>query len=171
MESSPIGKLFDREPISGNTIFHVLAELGSLELLYRIRANVDESCHSILNKKNYNGEFSTHVVIRNHRGQHAIKLMEILTTLGADLNTQEGLAGFTALHEAILRDDYEMAAWLCQQPTINLNLKTFGGLTAYQLAFRRKNKEMMDILRKHGANCEEPQVSESDLSDSEIESS
>lgn len=162
MEPSPIQKLFGREPIRGNTIFHVLAKLGSLELLNRICDNVDEPCDSILHEKNYNGEFCTHVVAKNHRGQAAIVLMEALMNLGADLNAVDARAGFTVLHETVLREDYELAEWLCQQPRLNLDSKTWGGLTAYQLAFKKKNQQMMDLFRTQGANCEQPNVCDSE---------
>lgn len=155
MEACPIQKLFDREPIRGNTILHELAKLGSLELLNRIRDNVDEPCNSILEKKNDDGEFSTHVVARYHSGQCAIKLMEALVKLGADLNAAEESEGFTILHDTVMSGDYQLAEWLCQQPGIDLDLKTSSGLTAYELAFREMDIPMMDLFREYGAKFED----------------
>lgn len=160
--SSGIERLFDKELIRGNTIFHELAEIGSLDILHRIYHNVKEPCRSILNVKNYNGDCCTHIAVRNNRGSRAIKIVDILVKLGADLNACNLFAGSTILHESVLSDDYSMVAWLCQQPGIKFDLITWGHQSAYQIAARKKNKRMMLILSNHGACPEDPISSESE---------
>lgn len=163
MTSSSIKKLFDSEPVRGNTIFHVLAELGSLELLYRIRDRVDEAFDSIVLKKNYNGETSIHVAAKKNKGQRAISIIQVLVEFGGDLNAADRYTGVTVLHEAVWREDYILAEWLCTQPDIDLEATTWGGLTAFQLAFKKRNDHLMNIFRTNGANCEDGVSSESDL--------
>lgn len=164
MEVTPYGKLFGRNTQTGNTIFHEIAELGSVTLLQRIRDNVTESYSSILREKNYSGEFCGHVAAK-HRGLRAIALLEILVELGADLNAITGCSGDTLLHETASSGDDELAEWLCEQQGINLNAKNYGTLTAYQVAFQRNNQKMMNILRTHGAQCEDPPMSDNASSD------
>lgn len=155
MSSAPIPQVIYREPNTRNTIFHAFAEMGSLHLLYWIHGKLGEDANHILHARNYFGETSIHIAARAHRGKRAIELIKALVEFGVDLNAPERFTGVTALHETILNEDYELAEWLCKQPGIDMELKTWHGLTAYQWAFRRKNKKLMNILRTYGARCEE----------------
>lgn len=163
MEStSDIGGLFGRDVNSGNTIFHEIAELGSLPLLNRILKNVDQRVDWILQTGNYNGELSIHVVAKKWKGLRAIELIKLLVKLGANLNAADEYSGWTLCHLAVSFEDDELLQWLCQQPGIKLDAKTRSRKTAYQMAFRKKKTELMDILRNHGADCEVNEESESE---------
>lgn len=161
MDTTNVAELFgDRDICTGNTIFHKLAEDGALLQLYYIRDKIDRPLNAVLQIKNYNGEFSIHTAAQRHRGFLAIKLIEVLVGMGADLNAKDGRSGNTVLHTTVCCEDYELAEWLCKQSTIDLNAKNYAQLTAYQLAFKRKNEQLMGILRTSGAVCETPEDSD-----------
>nr|AAX56958.1 vankyrin 2 [Ichnoviriform sonorense] len=161
MEICQIRKLVGRKHITGNNIFHELAEVGSLTLLYRIRDNIDESFHSILQETNNDGESNIHIAVKKHSGEHAIKLIEVLVAMGADLNGTIGTSGCTVLHVTVWRKDYTLTKWLCQQSRINLHAKGWDGLTACQMAIIENDKQMIDIFQTHGAARAQPKVIES----------
>ncbi|AHY21962.1 viral ankyrin 3 [Diadegma semiclausum ichnovirus] len=153
METSQMEKLFSKDPVTGNTIFHELAYVGSLTLLERFRDSLDGSCTSILQQFNSDGEFSIQVAAASHKGQHAIRLIELLRDLGADLDARDDQSAFTLLHIAVEHQDHTLAKWLCEQSQIDMNAEDVDGLTAYQLAQEKKDQQMMNILRMHGARC------------------
>lgn len=81
--------------------------------------------------------------------------------MGADPNAVDENEGETVLHQAIHYDDAELTRWLCWYTDIKLNAKNYRGETAYQIAFEKKNEKLMKLLQKAGADCEEPQMSDS----------
>lgn len=156
MNNSQNAKLFGRNPITGNTIFHELAEAGSVPLLKRIRQTVDDEPHdSIINELNFQGLTCIHVAAKAHRRLHAIEVIAVLVQMGANLNGADNLSGATVLHDTVWYEDYKLATWLCQQPHINLDAKRWDGVTAYQMAFMEQNSRMKKILGEGGADCEE----------------
>ncbi|BAF45735.1 vankyrin-d8.4 [Ichnoviriform fugitivi] len=156
MNNSQIAKFFARNPITGDTIFHELAEVGSVPLLLRIRETTAGPYDSFINELNFHGVRCVHVAVRVHRGLHAIQVMEQLVKMGADLNAPDNLCGTTVLHDTVWYEDLELVTWLCQQPHINLDARRWDGVTAYQMAFMERNTRMKAILQANGANCEEP---------------
>ncbi|BAF45734.1 vankyrin-d8.3 [Ichnoviriform fugitivi] len=153
MEMFQIDKLFGKDPLTGNTIFHELAYVGSLTLLKRFRDNLDKPCTFILQQFNSDGEFSIHVAANIHRGKHAIRVIKLLRELGADLDARDDQLAITVLHIAVEHRDYTLAKWLCEQSQIDINAEDVDGHTAYQLAQMDHDQYMMDILRIHGAQC------------------
>lgn len=160
IEKSEFEDLFAPDASSGETIFHELAKLGALRVLYRIQKRTTGSFVHLLQIKNYEGEFCTHVAVKYHNGLHAIRLVEVLVLMGADLNGANSCAGETMLRKAVYNRDYELAEWLCKQPQINLNARNYGGLTAYQIAYKRNDEQLKKIFRKAGANCKKPEKSD-----------
>ncbi|AIK25693.1 Vank5 [Hyposoter didymator ichnovirus] len=156
MTNSQIAKLFAKNPITGDTIFHELADAGSVPLLKRIRETIDGPYDSIINELNFHGLTCIHVAVKLHRGLHAIQVLELLVEMGADLNAPDNLSGATVLHDTVWYEDRELATWLCQQPHINLDARRWDGVTAYQMASMEQNKRMKEILHSHGASCEQP---------------
>nr|AAX56956.1 vankyrin 4 [Ichnoviriform sonorense] len=147
MNIAGIQKLFGRNHISGANIFHEIARTGFVELLYRIRDNYDGPLDSLLQEFDNYGENCIHVVADTHQGRHAISIIQVLMELGADLNAPDRLLNITVLHIAVHHKDYTLAKWLCQQPNLDINVKSFDGLTAYGLARIEGDQEMMRILR------------------------
>lgn len=139
--------------MEGSQLFHELPYIGSLTLLKRFRDNLDEPCNSILQQFNSDGEFSIHVAANTHRGQHAIKVIKLLRDLGADLDVRDDQLAITVLHIAVEHQDHTLAKWLCEQSQIDVNAEDTDHLTAYELAREKNDHRMMDILRKHGAQC------------------
>lgn len=156
MSNSQITKLLGKNPITGDTIFHELADAGSMPLLNRIRETIDGPYDSIINELNDHGLTCIHVAVKQHRGLHAIQVIELLVQMGADLNAPDKLSSSTVLHHTVWYEDRELAEWLCQQPQINLDARRCDGVTAYQMASMEQNKRMKEILRGYGADCEEP---------------
>lgn len=93
---------------------------------------------SLLNERKENGEQCTHIIARS-RNDYAREMMYIVLKLGADINGQESLSGFTPLHLSIWESNYELAEWLCERPDINLGATNYAGQTIYQLAVERKD--------------------------------
>lgn len=156
MKHSQITNLFAQNPITGDTIFHELADAGSVTLLHRIRKTIDGPYDSTINKLNFHGLTCIQVAVKSHRGLHAVQLIELLVEMGADLNAPDNLSGSTVLHHTVWYRNYQLAKWLCRQPHINLDARRCDGVTAYQMASMEQNKRMKEILRANGANCEEP---------------
>lgn len=146
-------KLFNKNHLTGNTIFHELAYIGSLTLLKRFRDNLDEPCTFLLQQFNNDGEFSIHVAANAHSGLHAIRVIELLRDLGAHLDARDNQSAVTVLHIAVEHQDHDLAEWLCEQSQIDINAEDVDGLTAYQLAQEKNDQQMMDILRIYGAQC------------------
>ncbi|ULM71699.1 viral ankyrin 7 [Diadegma fenestrale ichnovirus] len=153
METSQMEKLFSKDPSTGNTIFHELAYVGSLTLLERFRDSLGESCTSILQQFNSDGEFAIHVAANTHRGPHAIRVIKLLRDLGARLDAKDDQLAITVLHIAAEHQDHTLAKWLCEQSQIDMNAEDADGLTAYQLAQAQNDQRMMNILRMHGGRC------------------
>lgn len=167
--SKLIEKLFGINPRNGNTIFHDIAQDGSLMVLERIEYVFDEQWKNILKTINYDGDSCVHIAASRSKGIKTIRLLELLVELGVDLSVQNTATGCTVLHIATWRKNYRLAKWLCQQPNFQINAKHWDGLTAFQLAFVREDKKMMQILRTCGAVCETPKKSY-DESDAETSS-
>lgn len=151
MESSKFAKLFGKNPLTRRTIFHEIAESGMVDLLYRIRDNVQESVARILQEKDETGNLSTHVAVTTHRGPKVIQLVKALLELGADINAMHDVTRSTILHLAVMRGDYELVEWLAQQPRIDLDVRGWDEMTAHDIAFIENDQRMLDILEAHGA--------------------
>ncbi|AAS90270.1 vankyrin-b17 [Ichnoviriform fugitivi] len=158
METSKYAKLFGKYPTTSKTIFHEIAEAGALQLLYRIRDTVEEPVAHFLQEKDSTGDLCVHVVVKRHRGAHAIQLLKVLVELGADLNALNDVTKFTILHLTVVSGDYDLAYWLAQHPQVDLNIKGWDGLTAYEMAFIETDSRMMEILRAYGARGPYPDL-------------
>lgn len=167
MNKSALEHLFDRDDVTGETIFHELARYGAVSVLYRIYTRTTEAFVDLLQIKNYEGELCTHVAAKFHNGDFAIHLIEVLELMGADLNGRNSCAGETILHRTVYDGDYELAEWLCKRPQIDLDARNHAGLTAYQIACKRNEEQLKKIFRKAGADCEEPEETSSEESDEE----
>lgn len=146
-------KLFAADPITGFTIFHEAAYAGSLELLYRIRDLITQPYQSLLQEYNNNGELCIHVAARVHRGMRAIQVIQALLQLGADLNGVDCIHKFTILHQAVTNDDHILAMWLISQPSMNLELKSWDGLTASHKALIDGDEQMKYIFPDNRIFC------------------
>ncbi|XP_057318354.1 NF-kappa-B inhibitor cactus-like [Microplitis mediator] len=149
MDTSKIKKLFERNLYTGENFFHEIARSGDWMWLYEVGHLVDNTTKSLLQEPNYKGENCVHVAASSKRGPQAILLIELLVKMGANLNAGNSCAGDTVLHQVVYNKDYQLAAWLCKQSSINLERQNHARLTPFQTALG--DIKMMKILRTHGA--------------------
>ncbi|XP_057318353.1 NF-kappa-B inhibitor cactus-like [Microplitis mediator] len=136
---------------SGENIFHVIVKNGWYNFLCELEPLLDDKFKTRLNQKNDLGQTCLHVAARIHRGPQAIKMIEKLLKYGADVNVRERNSGDTILHIAVGSQDYELAAWLCQQPHMDLEANNYYSHTAFKKARKNKDEKMAKILETYGA--------------------
>lgn len=136
MAGSAVERFFEKNPTTGNNIFHELAREGSLNLLQRIRDTVIEPVDFYLREYNDLGETCLHLAARISDQCHAIRVMEILRSLGADMNVRALIGGNTVLHYAIYQNRYELTNWLFELPEINSFIQNDNGDTPLALAIK-----------------------------------
>nr|AUO16792.1 viral ankyrin 1 [Microplitis mediator bracovirus]AUO16793.1 viral ankyrin 1 [Microplitis mediator bracovirus] len=162
------------EVYTRETIFHFCAKKGWLKMLCAIGGLIDENVKPRLQKRNMQGHTCLQLAVIANTGQRAIRIIEKLVQYGADLNVRERYTDDTLLHMAVKKEDYELVAWMCQQTNIGLEIRNISRLTAFQVAFKNGDKEMMKVLETHGAinlgvsdSEEEEEDKEEEESDSE----
>ncbi|XP_061719977.1 NF-kappa-B inhibitor cactus-like [Cydia pomonella] len=155
MESNKLCEMLSVRNHLGETYFHEVCRTALPSLLDRVARCLDDEIPTILAIKNYNGEQCTHTIVK-YEEKYAKEMMETVVDLGADINGQEGCGGFTPLHLCVWQKNYKLARWICGQRKTNLEAKTYAKKTAYQLAYEKKDDEMMKILKKAGAKCDPP---------------
>ncbi|XP_076067494.1 NF-kappa-B inhibitor cactus-like [Oratosquilla oratoria] len=96
---------------------------------------------------NYEGQTCIHT---SAQGGHK-SILQHLTWYGADINAKEGKSGRTALHYAVERRDAELTAFLTQACRASLNVRTYAGLTPYQLAMSNGAVGIAKLLLDLGA--------------------
>lgn len=126
-----------------------------------------------LELRNYDGERCIHLAAQNNH----INVLRYLISLGADINAREGKSGRTPLHIAIEMCNENLANFLLEEclSSLNLEIETYSGLTAYQLAVMVQFSQIQSNLEKYGAEPLTPPDSDQDsdyddLSDDTIQS-
>lgn len=114
---------------------------------------MDEVIRFLLTTRNNKVEQFTHIIARRNN-DYLRKVMEDFLRLGADINGQESLNGFTPLHVCVLNGNYKLAEWLCERPDIDLEATNYAGKTAYQLALERNDSLFKKLLIDAG--CKVP---------------
>lgn len=91
---------------------------------------------------------------------------------GADINAREGKQGRTVLHKAVEDGNDVLVQLLLKEcPKLDVDLPTYAGLTAYQMAasnssYNQKYKLIAQALLKHGADAT-PMMSDDSESEDE----
>ncbi|XP_057319147.1 uncharacterized protein LOC130663739 [Microplitis mediator] len=134
---------------TGENIFHVIAKLGWLKTLYTLNVLIDEEIKPWLQMRDKKGDTCVHIAAYRNRGQQAIQLIEKLVDYGADLNARRQYHGDTVLDIAVQRRDYELAVWLCKQPSIDLQTEKYFQHVAHQVALEESHEKKMEILETH----------------------
>lgn len=97
---------------------------------------------------NYDGLQCIHIAAEKNN----IQILRYLVKYGADVNAKEGNSGRTALHIAVEQNFEAMIRFLLYECTnVELEVTTYSGLTAYQLALLTNNKKVSNILLICGA--------------------
>lgn len=142
----------------GNLFQYICREGDVRELLESVQTM---RCMDVLYQYDVYGRQATHAVAECDQVNAKSKI-EILSLMGADINTRERKMGNTLLHIAANTRNYLLAEWICRRPGANLGAINFEHDTAYHLAYKAADFRMMELLRDNGAVCDDPRdVSES----------
>lgn len=79
--------------------------------------------------------------------ENAVPKIQSLVEDGADINARELRTGNTILHIAAQTRNYQLAEWLCKQPSMEKDAVNFNYDTAYRIAYKARDLKMMLILR------------------------
>jgi NF-kappa-B inhibitor alpha len=115
-----------------------------------------------LNVRNYEGHTCLHVA--SLHGNRAV--MQILLANGSDVNTGDGKSGRTVLHYAAETNNVEIVKFLLQQDNVNVNARTYGGVSARMLADSRDYSGVVTVLTRAGAESADGYDSDTDSDDS-----
>nr|XP_031534642.1 NF-kappa-B inhibitor alpha [Vicugna pacos] len=126
----------------GNTPLHLACEQGclaSVGVLTQTRQT--QHLHSILQATNYNGHTCLHLAsIHGYLG-----IVELLVSLGADVNAQEPCNGRTALHLAVDLQNPDLVSLLLKCGA-DVNRVTYQGYSPYQLTWGRPSTRIQQQL-------------------------
>lgn len=89
-----------------------------------------------------------------------LNVLELLLAAGANINAAEGKSGRTVLHLAVDWGNMTMIKYLLLCQDIDINARTYAGLTPILLAFGRRNNDAVNELYNSGAFCETLSLSE-----------
>lgn len=114
------------------------------EVMYRLEQQRIPQDTQLLN---YNGQSCLHLAAERCH----LPIIQLLLNNGADINIRDGKCGKTILHYAAETGNIVLLEFLLSQPGLTLNVTTYGGLTAVQLADGRNYSNVVSILTRHGA--------------------
>lgn len=110
-----------------------------VELLVAHNANVNEPAQSKTNS------FNTPLMIAAWEDQ--FKTVRLLVENGAIINQQDQKNGFTALIKAVFRDRNDIAQYLLDSGA-DPRIMSYERMTALDYAYKNKNKELIEMLKK-----------------------
>uniref|UniRef100_A0A2M4AAH1 Putative cask-interacting adaptor protein caskin n=1 Tax=Anopheles triannulatus TaxID=58253 RepID=A0A2M4AAH1_9DIPT len=159
----------------GNTALHLACGQSNLlcakELLTPLSASEMQQHHVVgvkvpqnLELWNYDGKTCVHLAAETG----SIAILKCLIDAGANINAREGKSGHSALHISIEQGNEELANFLLDEcPRVALDMETYAGLTAYQLALLQNKMLIAKQLTTRGADPTSPPESdiESDSDD------
>ncbi|KAL2790018.1 NF-kappa-B inhibitor alpha [Daubentonia madagascariensis] len=126
----------------GNTPLHLACEQGCLASVGVLTQTcTTQHLHSILQATNYNGHTCLHLAsIHGYLG-----IVELLVSLGADVNAQEPCNGRTALHLAVDLQNPDLVSLLLKCGA-DVNRVTYQGYSPYQLTWGRPSTRIQQQL-------------------------
>ncbi|XP_008547676.3 NF-kappa-B inhibitor cactus [Microplitis demolitor] len=146
--------------------FMMICRKGNVYELMELAPFISVDGH-LLHKYDHRGRQCIHMVALYDR-KNAIMKIEILVNMGADINARERNTGNSLLHIAVKTKNYELAEWLCREPTVNLGAINYEHHTAYHMAYYLHDEKMKELLITNRAVCDNPEgieMSEDDISD------
>ncbi|XP_063242720.1 NF-kappa-B inhibitor cactus-like isoform X1 [Bacillus rossius redtenbacheri] len=140
------GAKVDGRDLQGNTPLHLACQSGDLECVRALTATVSVAEAAATNLRGVGGwrqQVPQPLDDRNNDGQMCVHLATLggsvdvlrhLVWFGADINAREGKAGRTPLYLAIEYAIPRVVHFLINECPLNLEVTTYSGHTAYQLA-------------------------------------
>lgn len=167
------GAALDAPDHCGNTPLHIACREGMMDMVNILLTPVQPSermtytylypqqnSSQDLSIRNYDGYTCAHLALQCGH----LNILALLLVRGADVNEQDGKSGRTLLHMAADLGYIEALHLLLKQRQLNINARTYGGLTAVSLANGRRLNTIVDCLFRAGADCS--QLSEESGSES-----
>ncbi|CAG5127094.1 unnamed protein product [Candidula unifasciata] len=158
------GASADVRDLNGNTPLHNACRLGYEDVVLTLLRPVE---HKETLQNQYNVPYQRHsvqmgllVLFSGLTCLHLaaiggyINIMQLLLNGKANINATEGKNGRTVLHFAADWGNTTMVKFLLSQRNINLNVRTYAGLTPMLLAVGRRNSEIVSELLNSGAAYE-----------------
>lgn len=171
------GAALDFPDHCGNTALHIACREGMLEMVQLLLRSVhyDETLMNAyeipyqripqdLSLRNYDGYTCAHLALQNGH----LHILHFLLTKGADVNEQDGKSGRTLLHMAADLGYGEAMDVLLRHRNLNLDARTYGGLTAVFLAHGRHLSDMVERLIRAGADSTQLLEDSGDSADEEM---
>ncbi|XP_057335634.1 NF-kappa-B inhibitor cactus-like [Microplitis mediator] len=146
--------------------FMMICRKGNVYELMELAPFISNDGH-LLRNYDHRGRQCIHTVALYDR-KNAIMKIEILVNMGADINAKERNTGNSLLHIAVRTKNYQLAEWLCQEPTVNLGAINYAHHTAYHMAYYAHDEKMKELLIANRAVCDDPEgieMSEDDIGD------
>ena len=143
-------------------VFQYICRVGNIEELLEALESMRYS--DVLHQYDSYGRQVIHAVAECDQ-INATSKIDLLCTMGANINAKELIMGNTVLHIAVIAGNYLLVESICRIPGVDLEIVNSLDDTAYQVAYRIGDRHMMEILRINGAVCDDP----SDESDSTSE--
>ncbi|PNF37277.1 hypothetical protein B7P43_G00429 [Cryptotermes secundus] len=181
------GATVDIRDRRGNTALHLACQIGDLECVKALTepVTVAETKTANLQYAAFQQQVPQNLEERNYDGQTCIHLAAIgghvdvlrhLVWFGANINARDGKSGRTALHYAVEYGIHRVTKFLLGECLmgprgLQLELPTYAGYTAYQLASCIDSALARELVDKGAlpANIpEEEDDSDSDISDEEM---
>lgn len=135
---------------NGENILHYLCRNGGVvDLLHYENAITDENRY-LVSEYNHRGQQCVHIVASEDNLDPKRKLKRLIEW-GANINAKENIFGDTPLHITVRTKNYELAEWICQQSQVNLEALNYAQQTPYDLAYKRNDVKMMNLLEENGA--------------------
>lgn len=160
--------------IVGENCVHVAANQSRLDVLKHLcYIGADVNARVIIN---WNFQIENRIIKKKPNEKFNISLNNLFSTLFHSIfEKQRGTDGYTALHIAIENCYDEMVEFLLSEcKTLEIETKTYGLKTAYQLALSSNEKKFIDLLKKYPCDIYSPTNSDDDESfddsdDSDVE--
>ncbi|KAL8559662.1 hypothetical protein ACOMHN_008373 [Nucella lapillus] len=156
------GALLDAPDHLGNTALHVACREGMGEMVQLLLTPLHH--HETLTNqyplplqrlpqnlalRNYEGYTCAHLALQ---GGH-LHILQLLLAKGANINEPDGKSGRTLLHMTADLGYLPALELLLRQRDLELDARTYAGMTAVTLAHGRQLNNVVNLLHRAGADC------------------